>query len=196
MMQDESDGLVRQNDLKTYLRGLPPGPVNDKPKLIELLTAAWESLEGMDSEKTYCWKLSRLETPIWDPPKLSFDLERHGGTVLGSTRAEVHHWEIDIERATKDVVSKSVRQVRATDKRLDVKSLAAEVASAIVSVHLQDSRIKWLADGKVQVNIGSLIPKTNTQTTAGRRRRFYKALDELLAEEGWVRSGTYYRKSK
>ena len=65
--------------------------------------------------------------------RLRSELERHGGTVLGSTRAEVQHWEVDPRAATARVVRSTHRQLHPMAARLDVRQLAAEVAALILS---------------------------------------------------------------
>jgi hypothetical protein len=44
----------------------------------------WADLEGASDEAMEPWKLGRMENPEWLPPVLTFVVERHGGTVLGS----------------------------------------------------------------------------------------------------------------
>jgi hypothetical protein len=39
-----------------------------------------------------------MEDLEWNPPMLSFIIERHGAMVLGSTRAENQRWEIDMNK--------------------------------------------------------------------------------------------------
>ena len=40
-------------------------------------------------------KLGRMEKVEWQPPYLTFSIERHGATVKGSTRAELQNWQVD-----------------------------------------------------------------------------------------------------
>jgi hypothetical protein len=68
--------------------------------LADFLAAAWEQLNGFDAEGMAAEKLDRIEQVEWNPPRLTFVIERHGGTVMGSTRAELHGWSIDIDRGT------------------------------------------------------------------------------------------------
>jgi len=49
----------------------------------------------------------------------------------------------------------------------------------------------WKSDKKVQVRIGEVIPETYKQTTADRRKRFKKKLEELLLLHGWRTSSAY-----
>ena len=44
--------------------------------------------------------IGRMENVEWHPPILTFLIERHGGTVLGSARAELQRWTVDLDRRT------------------------------------------------------------------------------------------------
>jgi hypothetical protein len=55
--------------------------------------------------------LYRAEDVAWTPPFLTFTLERHGGTVNGSSRAELHHWEVNIETGVATIVKVGRRQL-------------------------------------------------------------------------------------
>jgi hypothetical protein len=79
------------------------------------------------------------------------------------------------------------RQLTSQDERLNVKPLAEEVAKAIIK-HRSKRWLNWKEANQVQIDIGELIPATNAQTTAGRRKRFHDALTTRLAVEGWAPS--------
>jgi hypothetical protein len=57
------------------------------------------------------YKLSRMKDATWNPPILEFTIERHGGTALGSTRASLQRWEInmDCERRVASRITDTVR---------------------------------------------------------------------------------------
>jgi hypothetical protein len=175
---------------RVFLRARPVGPV-DGDELIGVLTEAWDLLDR-DDTKMEAFKLDRLEAPRWDGARLTFAVERHGWTALGSTRAEVQHWEVDPEAATARIVSSTRRQLSPMAPRLDVRPLAAAVAALIVD-GTDDDRLKWSSDGSVAtVRIGVIIPADSAarQTVSGRRRRFRAALDEALDGQ---RIGTSWR---
>ena len=181
-MNDDSSKALR-----SYLNATPAGAIGDADDLQGLLEDAWDMFEGSGAERMESSKLAReIEEVQWQPPKLTFVIERHGGTVLGSTRAERQCWEIDL--VTRTAVSTRVghRQLRPMAPRLDVLPIADEVAGAILSGR-QAQRLKWFPDGSVRVLIGQIIPTDSgfKTTVEGRRRRFWKALDERLA--GWTR---------
>jgi hypothetical protein len=63
------------------------GPISDASELETLLKECWYEFEGADDTKMWPSKLTgRMEDITWDPPILTFKIERHGGTVMGSTR--------------------------------------------------------------------------------------------------------------
>ena len=131
-------------------------------------------------------KLSgRIEDARWDPPLLSFSIERHGATVLGSTRAELHRWTLDLEAIAASAEPSGYRQVRPAQRRLDVQPLAEEIFAAMRE-RLEDERLKWSSEEIVRVQIGKVIPEGSAakQTVSGRRSRFRDALSQLVKRAG------------
>src|SRR5262249_29182080 len=116
--------------LRAFLATQPPGTLlpGSAEKVVGILEACWIDLEGSGEESMHAGKLARAEDLIWHPPILSFVIERHGGTVLGSTRAELHRWEIDVDRgsATCDPQA-GRRQLRRQSPALNVEPLAEEI---------------------------------------------------------------------
>ncbi len=181
--------------LYAYLASLPVGGISDVSELQTPLADAWRGFagsnkHGMDPDKLY----GRMEEAEWEPPKLTFVIERHGGTVLGSTRAEKQQWTLDLDSQTATGGASGFRQLTPAAPRLNVKPMADEIAQLIVH-RQEDDRIRWNKDGSVRVEIGKILPAGSTpkQTLAGRRRRFRKAVDEFLNNAGWqkVRTNVY-----
>ena len=83
------------------------------------------------------------------------------------------------------------------DERLNVKPIARSLAEAIVFDE-DDPRLRRNSDGSVRVKIGDVIPETNQQTTAARRKRLRTELSNLLSEKGWrqLRPNVYARDEK
>jgi hypothetical protein len=134
----------------------------------------------MDGHKA----LGRTEEMRWTPPHLTFDIERHGGTVSGSVYAEIQSWTLDLEKKTATVEMTGRRQLRAKNKATKTKPLAETVAKLILD-KTSDPRLLWKPDGKVRVEIEKVIPTTNQQTTSSRRKRFRTDLQEVLRAHGW-----------
>jgi hypothetical protein len=95
------------------LENVPPGPIQgqDKNNVIALLAKCWQDLRGADETSMEGWKLNRAEKLSWDPPILSFTIERHGQTLDGSGRADLHHWEVDLHQGTADCMPAGHRQL-------------------------------------------------------------------------------------
>src|ERR1035438_2078306 len=77
------------DQLQRHCTALPPGPVADVPTLERLLAAAWGDLVGDDGGMVAHKLMNRMKAVTWNSPILSFRIERHGGTVLGSSRGEM-----------------------------------------------------------------------------------------------------------
>lgn len=139
-----------------------------------------------------------MEDVAWHPPLLTFTIERHGGTVMGSSRATLQECIVDVEKMTVACVEARHRQVRPMQARLDVAPIAEEIVAQIVN-RQEDHRLKWYTDGRVRVLIGKILPEGSAvkQTLAARRRRFWAAVDERLADRGWkeCKGGLYERSS-
>jgi hypothetical protein len=177
-----------RSGLRAHLQSIPSGPLDEAVAdvVLQLLSAVWDDLQGSDQQGMRSDKLWRYESMEWDPPDLSFSLERHGGTVLGSTRAEVHRWSVDVNTWVATCGTIGYRQVSERDKALDVKPLVQEIVQAI-SANTEDPRLKWAKDGTVCVRIGSVISGNFKQTVQGRRRRFRQLLDPALEAIGWTK---------
>jgi hypothetical protein len=173
--------------LRNFLQSLPQTVnISDeiRNQLMPLLEEAWASLSGTREENTFASKLYRAEGVAWTPPIVTFTLERHAGTVNGSSRAELHHWIVNVETEVAKIQKKSRRQLSPIDKRLDVAALAIEARKRIVAGEEHDS-LNWIDKSHVVILIGEIIPTTNAQTTSSRRGRFSMALDQEMKKAGW-----------
>jgi hypothetical protein len=178
------------DELKGYLKKLEPGPVEQTTQLERLLANVWEDLGGDVAAMTGHKLIGRIEHAQWKPPKLSFTIERHGGTVQGSSRAELQHWAVDLDQKTATCERTGHRQLSPMARRLDVEPIADKIADKIVNGELDD-RLRWLPDGRVRVQMGTICPKGSgfKQTIEGRRRRLRENLIERLKPNGWVHLG-------
>jgi hypothetical protein len=76
--------------LREFLDSIESGPVADTSLLEGLLANCWDDLSQSSAAGMEAYELHhRMEHVRWQPPILFFVIERHGGTVLGSTRAEL-----------------------------------------------------------------------------------------------------------
>lgn len=186
-----TNGSIEQ--LKLYLEKTKPGKIADVSELVPLLRECWDQFEGSEEENMQAWKLDRIEDVSWDPPLLSFIIERHGGTVLGSTRADKQRWDVDLDGKTAKCYSAGPRQLYPRSPPLNVQPIAEEIAALLIN-RRQDDRLKWRADGTVQVLTGKIIPDEGPkQTVNGRRKRFREALVSILEPLGWGIESNFFR---
>jgi hypothetical protein len=181
--------------LLEYLASIQEGPLADTNLLETLLAACWNDFAGSDAEGMSGYKLhGRMEETYWQPPFLTFIIERHGGAALGSTRAERHMWTLNVDKRTADCHYIGYRRVLPAKARFDAQPAAEEIFNLIME-HREDDRLKWNKDGSVRVQIGEILPEGSAfkQTLAGRRKRFREAVGKLLLDAGWqkVRQNVY-----
>lgn len=188
-------------ELRNYLRDVPAGVTafGFAQDIERLLYQAWSSLTITtgDANLEPYKLLHRVENLAWNPPLLTFAIERHGATVNGSTKAHVYSWEVNLDKGTAAMGEPKMRQIRSADKKLDVYPIAQEVA-ALILAGKRDRRLKWTGDVNVRVMIADIIPATVKQTTSSRRKRFRAALDARISSHGWTRTGAKsnsYRKA-
>jgi hypothetical protein len=190
------------------LKNIPLGPIEAGAcdKIINLLAACWSKLKGANDTSMGAWKLHRAEDLSWNPPCLSFTIERHGATVLGSTSAELHEWTVDLDLETAGCMQGRYRQLRPTASRLYVKPIAARVRDAVQEGPasscdlVKDGIVVWNGDNQLSIKHGALVPAGRyEQTAAGRRRRFRHELERQMKDIGWdfvdVKRTMQFRKS-
>ncbi|MDZ7839629.1 MAG: hypothetical protein U5R46_02235 [Gammaproteobacteria bacterium] len=151
--------------LRQHLMSLPNGEVANVGVVEGLLSDAWHELGlsregGMTADKL----VGRMENVHWDPPELSFEIERHGGTVMGSSRAEIQDWTVDVNECLARVGTGRFKQVQPRAKPLDVQPLVEEVGLLIIEGR-QDERLSWDGADRVRVNIAIIIPRDGPKQT-------------------------------
>ncbi len=179
------------NTVREHLMAVPPGAVLDTNGLDRLLADCWSDLEGSSEGGMEASKLQgRMESIDWQPPLLTFVIERHGGTVCGSTRAELQHWEVDVERMTATIVKTGQRQIAPMARPVSVTPLAQEIAGAIIQGQ-SDQRLRWLGNDDVHVVTSRVFPTTSgcKRTVEGRHKRLAAQVEEILANHGWKSMG-------
>lgn len=177
------------DELAAYLENLDRGSVEETTHLERLLAEIWDDLGGNDDMAGHKL-IGRMEHVEWHPPVLTFVIERHGGTVLGSTRADIQRWTVDLDQQTATCEPSGHRQLSSMARRVDVDPIADEVAVKIGTGEADD-RFRWLGDGRVRVEMGRIFPEGSgyKQTVQGRRRRFREALIDRLSTMGWTHLG-------
>ena len=191
--------LATANDeyskFRKLMEELPPGKIGDSSDVAFALSNVWSMLdgadqEGMDSEKI----IGRMEEVVWEPPVLSFMIERHGGLILGSVCAELHEWSVNVEKR-KAIVRVGHKRLKGKKlPPLKVDPLVDEVVELIIAGK-QDIRLKWRDDQtRVQVQVEKIIPGHGVakRTLEGRRQQFGRRLTELMAQHGWQKRDRPY----
>lgn len=180
--------------LNSFLSGVAAGeiPASIKGDLFELVVAGWQEFSGSNDTSMCAWKILRDEGPkeiTWNPPYLSFVIERHGGTVLGSTLAERQLWTLDLERETAEHLQIGYRQLLPNAPRLNVKAVADDVCRAVqkgpISTLASTGVLVWKSDDELTVFHGRIIGGGYQQTISGRRKRFRAELQTRMNLIGW-----------
>lgn len=179
-------------DLRKYLDGSAPRNLSGWDELPDLLASCWDIWMTADTHGMTPEKLGRMEQVTWNPPKLSFDIERHGGIGKGSINAEIQTWSIIVGTTLTASCNLSGKRLkRKGQQKLKVEPLVVNVVH-LIEGRMNDERLHWLSDSRVQVLIGKIIPEGSpSQTNAGRRKRFSKCLEHALKQCDWIKvSGT------
>jgi hypothetical protein len=191
---DKSDCDKAFDCLVAYLSSITPREIVDASELEKLLSSCWDQFDGSDAEGMAGYKLHRrMEKVSLNPPLLTFTIERHGGIIMGSSRASLHDWRLDLSDKTAVVYGSGHRQLTPMQPRVNVEPLAQETAELILN-RQNDERLKWHVDGSVTVHIGTIIAdEAAKQTVGGRRKRFREALNRIVTTAGWdaVRAKVY-----
>ena len=185
-------GTPKLTALRNLLRGVSPGASLETERLEGLLVACWHQFTDADSEGMRAAKLiGRIENVCWEPPILSFEIERHGAVVLGSVYAEVQSWSVDLEELTASCAAVSRRLVGKQAARLQLEPFVDRVANALKG-GTNDECLKWINESRVRILVGRIIPSAGPkETVEARRKRLRKAIEAALAPLGWQKvSGT------
>ena len=178
-------------NMKATLTALPAGEVPETLGLDGLLAGCWENLDGSDSAGMNGAKLlGRMERVRWNPPILFFVIERHGGTVNGSTRGELQHWEVDLDNWTARITKTGHRQLKPMAARHSIKQIAEEIAARILNGE-EDHRLQRFDDGTVRVLASAIFPMGSgfRRTVEGRRKQLVQYVEQRLVENGWMSKG-------
>jgi hypothetical protein len=92
-------------------------------------------------------KLGRREDVRWEPPVLSFRMKRQRAMGVGSTRAELQNWRVDLDRKTaKCERSRSYRQALPRAEGVRIEPIERELARAYPP-GVMIRGLKWQGDG-------------------------------------------------
>lgn len=191
------------SQLQGILASVPAGEIADNDPvsqvIISALILAWEHLKGSSDEKTHAYKLNRAEKMQWEPPMLKFIIERHGRIAYGSSRADLHHWVVDIEKASAYIEDVGWRNVSPPTPRFTAKEaekLVEEIADKILAGEQTDELLWKNGDNLVVIRLID-IPVLNAatqQTNQRRRATFRVALENYMASVGWISQSDNFMK--
>jgi len=171
--------------LADYLNNLPTGAIERVDELLAALAPCWDTLSGSSEASMATYKLERIERPVWDPPILTFTLERHGSLMRGGTRAEKQKWEVDTARWTARCGNVGYRQTKPRATSFDAKAAAKMIVDMILA-ETPSPLLKWTPDRKrVHVNVCKAVGPGYNRTIEGRRARLREELRLLLEPLGW-----------
>jgi len=190
--------LIKLDQIRKFLESQPAGPLSPEisSSVMGMVIGVWDLLPNSALHATSAYKIGRAEDVHWEPPVLSFVLERHGATAMGSTRAELHLWRLNLETGNLEGDTTRYRQLYPRAKSLNVNPIAENLAKAIISKDTSDERLDWKNSNRVKLRMALIIPDdTHARTVVDRRKRFRKALNEILLPNGWkeVRPNNYER---
>jgi hypothetical protein len=182
--------------LISLLRGVSAGvvPTSIHGELFELVVASWDEFSGSGDTSMASDKILRDAGPeevTWSPPYFSFVIDRHGGTVLGSTRADRQRWTLNLETQTADQMRIGHRQLRPNAQKLDVKLLADEVCTVVregpgsASRLVSSGVVVWKNAAELTVFHGKIVGGEYERTVRGRRKRFRADLKTKMGVIGW-----------
>jgi hypothetical protein len=177
--------------LAEELKQIAPGEQSSdvSKRILVALALVWHRFKGSHETGMMSDKLPRAEKVTWSPPVLSFTIERHGAFTLGSSRAELYRWEVDVDKNTATYVLCGFRQLAPPAPRLSVEPIAKSVCEAVQAGPHGDPKafLVWRSVDEVLVKQSLFIPDNGPmQTVSGRRRRFREALIEQMREIGWT----------
>lgn len=186
----EDQELTGVDRLRAHLTTIQAGELADSADVERLLAASWDEFASDDGDMEGYKLLGRMDDATWQPPTLTFTIERHGGTVMGSTRAELQHWEVNVELKTAVIVKCGHRQLKPMAERIYIKPLVENILAAIRNGR-GNELVKKHDDGTFSLNTTLIFPKGSAvkMTLEGRRKRLREAVASVLLKEGWKRRG-------
>jgi hypothetical protein len=177
-------------NLRSYLAQVPAGELDftTNKETERLLAKCWDELnfESRGANLTAYKLVNRTEQLTWEPPLLTFKIERHGATTNGSVYAHVYSWTVNVARGTATMDEWPKRRLVGTRApRLKIEPSVDEILNLVLNC-TNDQRLKW-SDNRLEVKLllNKIVPANNWQTQQSRNVRFWKAFVIKVREHGW-----------
>jgi hypothetical protein len=195
MRRDEE--MKELMELKAILNNLQCGsiPPDIQEQVLDLVTTCWGEFEGSGATEMEARKICRDGGPkdlTWDPPEFSFTIDRHGGTVMGSKRAERQTWTLNLQMLTATPGVSGYRQLRPNSPKFDVTPVAKDICEAVQrgpatpSDFVDRGIVEWRGNDEIRVKHADLVPNEGpNQTISGRRKRLRDKLQSEMKAIGW-----------
>lgn len=187
--------------LRDYLSSIPSTESFSSEQvdhLVPLLKKDWWSFSGAGEGKMGKGKLERIEQVSWSPPNLRFIVERHGGTAMGSSRADLIRWTVDVNEGIASSEPAGHRQLYKMAGRLNLRPVAEKIVD-IITQGRDDERLRWSPDRKrVTILLGRTLEQAAAEqgvssgyarTIEGRTKRLKNELAPMLEAAGWAPIG-------
>src|SRR5258705_4980446 len=98
--------------LRPLMNQQSQGSIDCTTEIEYVLASCWDKLNGSGDGGMKGYKLkNRMESAVWNPPVLKFNIERHGSTVNGSVFAGVQHWSVNVATGEASLEGESRRQL-------------------------------------------------------------------------------------
>ena len=187
-------GMWKQ--LQRLLARVTTGHLNDteSSRVEKFLSENWDQLvEDIDGGMQGFKVMGRTEEMEWQPPLLSFNIERHGRPAVGSSRAQVQQWRFNTDQCRAAHHQFGFKQLKPMNPRTDFKSIAKEIAPLILE-RGTDARLQWIRDGKVRILWKEFLggQLVSSQTLQGRRKRLREEILKRIKRHGWKASGSCF----
>ena len=180
-------------ELRNFLASLPPGSIAAPSRLERILASSCHDFEYSTQENMKAGELKNreMEEVEWNPPTLSFTIQRYRVTLLGSATSERQRWAVNVDTKEALCYNAGSGQTTPSQPPLNVEPIAEEVVR-LVKNHQKTEWLKWQNDGSVHVVMGKVLPvSTNlNKHLSQKRERFLAKVDESLTTAGWMKIKT------
>jgi len=192
------------NKLNDLLKKNGSGDLTSSPdysNIVNLLAQCWPNFTGSGSNGMTAAKIrdDRLESTTWNPPCIEFDIERHGGIILGSTRAEIYSWSVDLVTQSAISMQTGRRQVKQQAPKWFAAPEAQKFAD-LINKGLKHEGLEWKSPERVRILIDKIIPGSRPASqkdpTKQRRSKQFRTELEKLLKPTWRRSNSFFIKNK